>query len=572
MAFDGIFIYSIIEEIKGELINGKVEKVSQPEKDEIILTVKNGRIISRLSISASPLYPKLLLTGVTKPNPEAPPIFCMVLRKYLLGARILNIRQLATDRVVFIDFQSLDELGYDSIYILAVEIMGKHSNITLIRQRDNIIMDSIKHITMDMNSLRTLLPGVKYINPPASAKLNPLEAGFPEMRDFINENSIAFNSSLFSNIFTGISKPLSRELLFRLEQQGIEFNAENLQKIADFLTEFFRKIRNSDFSFVLYTSHSAVKEFYCIEFFHLGEFQKNVYESASRLVEIYYLEKDKADRLKNRSSDLHKLINVNLERCMKKIKLLEETLAECKTKDQFKIIGELLTSSIYSMEKGQSEIEVLNYYSADNEYITIKLDKEKTPSQNVQYYFKKYNKLKKSEEASRIQIENARAEHEYLLSVLTNIENADSYDEIEEIKRELIDTGYIRFKKTSGKKPKQAKPMHFLSKDNIDIYVGKNNLQNDYLTLKFADKHDIWMHTKNIPGSHVIIKCFGTVPDSTLLEAANLAAWYSKAKNSTKVPVDYTQVRNVHKPNGAKPGMVIYTTNKTIYADPVKPE
>jgi predicted ribosome quality control (RQC) complex YloA/Tae2 family protein len=289
-------------------------------------------------------------------------------------------------------------------------------------------------------------------------------------------------------------------------------------------------------------------------------------------VEKFYYEKDRADRLKNRSSDLQKLIQVNLDRCAKKINLLRDTLSDCEKKDDFKILGELLTANIYSIRKGDSQIEVSNYYSESAETMTIKLDKDKTPSENIQHYYKKYNKMKKSEEASKIQIENAEKEYEYLQSVLTNIHNAESYEEIEDIKKELIETGYIRFKKESSKKSKPSKPMHFISSDGIDLYVGKNNIQNDYLTLKFAEKHDTWLHTKNIPGSHVIIKHFGPPPENTLLEAALLASYYSKAKDSTKVPVDYTEVKNVHKPNGAKPGMVIYRTNKTIYVDPEKPD
>ena len=571
MAFDGIFIYSIISELKNLIVNGRVEKVNQPEKDEIILTVKNERTIYKLSISASAVYPKFYLTEISKPNPTSPALFCMVLRKYLLGSRIIDIRQLSTDRVIFIDFQSLDELGYDSIYTLAVEIMGKHSNITLIRQRDNIIMDSIKHLSFDMNSLRSLHPGISYIMPPPSNKLNPFEYSLKDLESFLNSNQLSYNSNFFSTIFTGVSKPLSKELFFRLDKEQFDFQADDLSIINNFLQKVFTQLKNKEFTFVLYGTDSMVKEFYCFEFFHLG-MDKCIFCTGSELVERFYHEKDKADRLKNRSSDLQKLVNINLERCSKKINILKETLKECEGKDTFKIMGELLTSNIYNIKKGDSLAEVVNFYSPDCELAYIKLDKDKTPSQNIQFYFKKYNKLKKSEDAAKVQIEKTEEEHEYLLSVFTNIINAESYEEIEEIKNELIDTGYIKFKKTSNKKTKQSKPMHYISSDNLDIYVGKNNIQNDYLTLKFAEKHDTWLHTKNIPGSHVIIKCFGNPPERTLLEAALFAAYYSKGKSSTKVPVDYTEVKNVHKPNGAKPGMVIYNTNKTIYVDPQKPD
>ncbi|MHC1720997.1 MAG: NFACT family protein [Clostridiaceae bacterium] len=572
MAFDGIFIYSLVSELKKSIVGGKIEKVNQPEKDEVVLSVKHGRNLHKLSVSASAVYPKFYLTRASKPNPLEPPMFCMVLRKYLLGSRLLDIRQLDTDRVLFIDFQSVDELGYDSIYTLAVEIMGKHSNITLIRSRDNVIMDSIKHISFDMNSMRSLMPGVRYVLPPESNKMSPLDFSFNGLKLYVDENKVPFNSSFFSNVFTGISKSLSKELVLRLESEKLDLNYDNLQIISEFLDSFFLDIRNENFTFALYEDKDAVKEFHCVRLSSLKGLKESLYDSGSELIEQFYFEKDKADRLKSKSSDLHKLISVNLERCSKKLTLLKETLEECAKKDEYRILGELLTANIYRMRKGDRSIDVANYYSEKEECISINLDKDKTPSENIQYYYKKYNKLKKSEEASKIQIENAEAEYSYLQSVLTNIANAENYEEIEEIKKELIETGYMRFKKSSARKSKPAKPMHFISSDNIDIYVGKNNIQNDFLTLKFAEKHDTWLHTKNIPGSHVIIRHFGPPPERTLLEAALLAAYYSKSKTSTKVPVDYTEVKNVHKPNGAKPGMVIYRTNKTIYVNPEKPE
>lgn len=252
MAFDGIFIYSLVAELKKSIVGGKVEKVNQPEKDEVVLSVKNGRTLYKLSVSASAVYPKFCITGVSKPNPLEPPMFCMVLRKYLLGSRLIDIRQLDTDRVVFMDFKSVDELGFDSTYTLAVEIMGKHSNITLIRGRDNIIMDSIKHISFDVNSMRSLLPGVQYVLPPPSNKLSPLNFSFNELKTFVDENKAPLNSGFFSSVFTGISKTLSKELLYRLESEGIDFRYENLQAISEFLGSYFLDIRNGNFTFALY--------------------------------------------------------------------------------------------------------------------------------------------------------------------------------------------------------------------------------------------------------------------------------------------------------------------------------
>ncbi|KAA8676157.1 NFACT family protein [Clostridium sp. WLY-B-L2] len=576
MALDGIFIYSILEELKCELLGGRIEKVNQPEKDEILLTMKNNRKNYKLSISSSPIYPKIHITDKNKPNPLQPPMFCMVLRKYLNSSKLINIRQLDTDRVVFLDFESSDELGFNSIYTLIVEIMGRHSNITLIRQRDNLIMDSIKHITPEINTVRSLFPGIKYIFPPTSNKLNPFRFSKNEFKTFIQNRIKYIDKKFFSSTFTGVSSSYSKELFHRLEELNLSetlnvFDETSATILYGFSNKIFNKLKNHEFSFVSYKKGSVVKDFYCDNLTYLDGYKENLYSSPSKLVEEFYFEKDKADRLNNRSSDLQKLVNINLDRCHKKINILNQNIKDALDKDVYRICGELLTSNIYKIKKGLSHIKVQNYYN-NNEYLDIKLDENKTPSENIQHYFKKYNKLKKTKKAASEQLSMANEELEYLNSVITNIKNLDNYEDIEEIKRELMATGYIKLKKSNSRnKSRVSKPMKFLSSDGIEIYVGKNNLQNDYLTLKFADKRDIWLHTKKIPGSHVIIKNFGTVPDKTLEEAAMLAAYYSKAKGSSKVAVDYTSIKNIHKPNGAKPGMVIYYTNKTLYVDSSMP-
>jgi predicted ribosome quality control (RQC) complex YloA/Tae2 family protein len=565
MALDGIFLFSIMEELKEKILNAKVEKINQPEKDEILLLVNNGRQNYKLLISSSPTYPKIHLTNVNKTNPAQPPVFCMLLRKYLLGARIKNIRQLQTDRVAFIDFTTQDDLGFDSEYTMVVEIMGKHSNISLVRSRDNIVMDSIKHVTSVMNSVRCLFPGIEYIYPPASEKLDPFNLSKESLTNFIVINNFEVNLNFFSKVFTGVAKQFSKELFYRLE------NDKN-QSLYSFCTAQFNKLTNKEFEFCLFIKDGSVQDFYCFNYKNLIGSDVVNYDSASSLLEAFYLEKDKMDRLNNRSSDLQKLLHVNLERCNKKIEILKETLEECGDKEKYRIYGELLTANIYNLKKGDSKAKLLNYYSEQEQYVDINLDIQKTPSQNIQAYFKKYNKLKKAEVGANLQIKNAIEEENYLQSVLTNIKNSEIYENIEDIRRELIDTGYIKSKTNSKIKIKPTKPMHFMSSDGLDIYVGRNNIQNDFLTLKFAGKNDLWLHTKNIPGSHVIIKSNGNIPDSSLLEGASLAAFYSKGKESSKVPVDYTIVKNVHKPGGAKPGMVIYYTNKTLYVDPVKPK
>ena len=572
MALDGIFLYSIIDELKNTIINGKIDKVNQPEKDEIILNIRKGRLSFKLLISSSSNYPRIHLTDLTKPNPIKAPMFCMVLRKYISNAKIVDIHQINQDRIVVIDFESTDELGFNSIYSLIIEIMGRHSNMTLIRKRDNIIMDSIKHITPDINTYRSIYPGIEYVYPPKSSKLNPFDFSYDMIDNFIKENSLEINDNVFSKIFTGVSKTLSSEICFRLKNNSIDLTLSNLKEIVEVCKDLFKEIQSNKFEFNCYTKNNSFIDFYCLNLMSKEDCRKIQYDSSSKLLENFYYAKDKSDRLKSKSSDLQKIVMNNINRCTKKDKILNNTLKKCEDKDIFKLYGELLTANIYALKKGLSHIELANYYSENYDTVKITLDENKTPSQNVQSYYKKYNKLKKSEEAASEQLLQNEEELNYLYSVLTNINNADNYDEIEEIKKELIETGYIKFKKIyKSKKSKTSKPMHFISKDGIDIYVGKNNIQNDYLTLKFANKHDIWFHTKNIPGSHVIVKNNMDIPESTLLEAANLAAYYSKSQNSSNVPVDYTEVKNVKKPNGAKPGMVIYSTNQTIYVTPTNP-
>lgn len=572
MPLDGIYLYSIKDELRKKLLGSRVDKISQPEKDEIILTLRAERVSYKLVISASSTYPKVHITNSSKVNPVKAPMFCMVLRKYLGNAKILDITQLDTDRILIIDFESADELGFNSVYSMIIEIMGRHSNITLIRKRDSIVIDSIKHITPDINSYRSLYPGINYVYPPSSSKLNPFNFSFEALINYIIHNNIKLDSSMFSKIFTGISLPFSKSINLYFEENKISLELNNLEIIFNYIVKLFSSLYEGNFDFTIYKDEYSLKDFYCIDLNQYNDLSKKSFSSPSELIESFYYEKDKLDRLNIRSSDLQKIIHTNIDRCDKKLALLNNTLIECDSKDSYKIKGELLTANIYNIKKGEKAIKVLNYYAPDEEYIDIPIDENKTPSENIQVYYKKYSKLKKSAEMAEVQIKSTVDELEYLHSVLTNIKNAETYEEIEEIKRELTDTGYIRFRKEDKKKLKASKPIHFIASDGSHIYIGKNNIQNDFLTLKFADKKDLWLHTKNIPGSHVIIKASKEVSTETIEEAAILAAYYSKAKESTKVPVDYTEVKNVKKPSGAKPGMVIYYTNKTIYVNPKKLE
>lgn len=561
MALDGIFLSTITSEIRNEIIDCKIDKINQPEKDELLISIRGKKNI-KLLISANATYPRIHLTDISKVNPMQPPMFCMVLRKYLTNGRIKNIYQLDSDRILCMDISNTDELGFDSIYTLIVEIMGRHSNITLIRARDNKIMDCIKHITPEINSFRTLLPGMEYKYPPKSEKLNPFNFSYDEVTARVKENNFILDKNFLFNVFTGFSKIISKDLFIRASFK----EPVTIPSLLHEVEELLNSLGNNKFNFVIYYDGNKPIDFYCYPLVNYEDRINKEFPTASKLLDSFYSEKDKQDRIKGRTQDIEKLISTNLDRCYKKVEILNSILEEAKEKDTYKIFGELLTANIYSIKLGDKNIKLWNYYSEDNQYLDIKLEENLTPSENIQKYFKKYNKLKKSEISALEQIKYAEEEINYLTSVLNSISHINSYDEIHEIREELIEAGYIKFKKTKIKN-KPTKPHHYISSNGLDIYVGKNNIQNDYLTLKFANKNDLWFHTKNIPGSHVIIRG-KNISESDIMEAAILAATFSKAQNSSNVPVDYTEIRNVKKPSGAKPGMVIYSTNKTIYVNP----
>ena len=568
MAIDGIYLYSLVQDLKKSILNSKIDKINQPEKDEIIITLRKERKNLKLLISASPKYPRFNLTTVVKSNPLQAPMFTMVLRKYLIGGKIIDIVQQEGDRIVKFFIEASDELGFNSVYTLIVEIMGRHSNITLVRERDNKIMECIKHIAPSMNSYRVLYPGITYKYPPESPKINPFSFNDTTLQEFMDKNSVIFNKNFFVSCFTGISTSLSEHLFIEYNKNYIDFSINN---IFGFINNFINTILDNKIFKIYKDKDGDYIDFYVTPLSQLEEkYTFEILNNIHELMDKYYLEKDKQERIKGRSVNLQKLVTTNIERCIKKENKLNDLLKKCEDKDDFKIKGDLLTSYIYSIKKGDKTFTTVNFFSEDSEEITIPLDENKTPSENVQSYYKKYNKLKKSEESAIEQLEKNHQELQYLYSVLTNIENCESYTEIDDIKEELISTGYVRKRKSNGKnskKSKESKPLHYISSDGIDIFVGKNNIQNDYLSLKFANKNFMWLHTKNIPGSHVII-CSNDVPDNTLVEGATLAAHYSKAKDSSKVAVDYTLVKNLKKPNGANPGMVIYHTNYTMYVEP----
>lgn len=571
MAFDGITVSAIKAEIEDKILGGRIDKVYQPEKDEIILGIRSMGQAYKLLLTSNASNPKFHFTQTNPSNPMTPPLFCMVMRKHLQSGKIIKIEQPDFDRILNIYVESLNELGDYSVKKLVLEIMGRHSNIIL-TDENNTILDCIKHIGHDTSSVREVLPGREYTLPPSQGKINTLELDNNDFNEVLENNpSFEIQSVIYKN-YTGISPIAASEICYRANVNGstpVEALTDIQKEIVfNKFAELVEDIKANRFYPESITNEKGKTiDFSPIEMTQFNGLEIKKYTSISELIESFYANRDFAYRIGQKTQDLRKLITQNIERCIRKKDIQMQTLRSIKNRDELRLKGELLTANIYSIKKGMTTVELPNYYSENQELVAIELDSNKTHSENAQKYYKAYNKAKRTFEALKDQIKSNDEELAYLESVLTSVNNCTDEQDVKEIRRELREEGYVKkVKNQKDKSKKHSVPLHFISQDGFDIYVGKNNIQNDELTLKFARPRDIWMHTKNIPGSHVIIVANGqTIPDTTLNEGAMLSAFYSKAKNSSKVPVDYTEKKNVKKPNGSKPGFVIYETNKTAY-------
>lgn len=575
MPLDGIVVRNIIQELNKKIVNGKIDKISQPEIDEIILTIRNNGENYKLLLSSSPNYSRAQLTTANKQNPISAPMFCMVLRKHLTGGRIVKIEQYNLDRIIKIFVECYDELGNLSNKILLSEIMGRYSNIILLNEKNNLIVDSIKHITHEISSYRQVLPGVSYKYPPSQDKLEPLDFKAHDFRLRVNSTTDTQKLCKFiSGTLNGFSTLSARELCYNAGIDGDitvnELDETSKDRLILSTERFINNIVNNNFSPCIFYHDTFIYDFYSFHLNHLGSMTYEPFSNIFQTIEQFYSRKDKAERMKQKSSDITKVVNNNLNRCIKKLSIQEEKLLECSQKQKWKLYGDLIMSNLYFLKKGDSKTTVSNFYDENQSPIEISLDFALSPVENAQNYYKKYNKDKTAELVVTQQREENIEEIQYFESQLVNIENSTDGNEIDEIRNELISLGYLKKgKKASSRKKIQSEPLHYISSDGTDIYVGKNNIQNDYLTLKFADSTDIWLHTKNIPGAHVIIKNQGkTISENTIYEAAIIAAYFSKARNSSNVSVDYTEKKNVRKPSGSKPGRVIYYTNRTAYVTP----
>ncbi len=574
MPFDGIVARCIVEELTKVLVGGRIEKVFQPEADEIVMNIRAWNTNHKLLLSASANYPRIHVTDAVKENPAAPPVFCMLLRKHLSGGKILAFEFHDYERIIGMHVESANELGDVSVKKLIIEIMGRHSNIILVNSEDKII-DAIKHVDSDISRVREVMPARPYILPPGQDKTSP---------DFLVPEELVKNAlsvqvpleKYLLNSIKGFSPLLCREICHRagIDQRtpAADMDASQQSSLINVAAAAVKEISDCSFKPCIIFEDEAMEkplDFHCLD---IRQYRHVIsLESMSKVLDSFYAARDRSERLKQKKSDVLKVLNNALDRCNKKLAIQQETMREVADREKLKLFGELITANIYCIPANTKSVSLLNYYSEEGEYIDIPLDENLLPQENAQRYFKKYTKAKSTWMYTGKQLEETRKELDYLESVLQLLENCITPAETDEVRQELADQGYMVLKKKAGfkKQTKPSEPLRFKSSDGLDIFVGKNNRQNDYLTLKLASSNDIWFHTKNIPGSHVIVrKLQNEIPESTLKEAALLAAWHSKAKMSSNVPVDFTTVRNVKKPSGAKPGMVIYENYRTLGVTP----
>lgn len=575
MALDGAFLYAVKNELE-ILKGGRVDKIHQPSREEIIINMRTQDGAKKLYMSSSADSARVHITEMNVDNPKVPPMFCMLLRKHLSGGKLIDIRQDILERILFFDFECTNELGDRVIITIAVEIMGRHSNIIIINQ-DGRIIDSIKRVDAEMSRERLVLPNMIYELPPRARRVNFLKDSDSDMINAVKNAKPAELSKVLMKTFEGISPIVAREWAF-YTSKGTELCSDDMtdehfsrlifiiHQTADILIHGLE--RKSPY-YIIKDKNGLLKDFSFMRISQYGNLMiTSETDSACQTLDMFYCQRDNMSRLKQRANDLFRLLSNTADRISKRISNQKDELAQCSNKDTWKLYGDLISSNIYRLQKGMKLALLENFYDESCPQISIKLDDRKTPSQNAQHYYNEYRKAVTAEKKLSEQIKFGEEELAYIDSVFDSLTRAESEAEVIELRVELIEQGYIK-SRMKGKIPKIQPPAEYISSDGYTILAGRNNKQNDKLTLKTAEKNDIWCHTKNITGSHVIISANGEMPPQrTIEEACIIAAFNSKARESSQVPVDYCLARYVKKPNGAKPGMVIFTNNKTLYVKP----
>lgn len=560
MSYDGIVTRAVVKELNQTLSGGRITKIYQPGEYELLLTIRSQKKNYKLLLSAHPAYPRVQLTQAIYENPKEPPMFCRLLRKHLDGGIVESLDQIGLERIIHIHLRARNDLGDFVSRKLIIEIMGRHSNIILVDPNTKTVLDGIRRVGHAMSQYRQIYPGAPYVEPPSQNKENPLEVTKERFIAGFDYNQGRLDKQIVQR-FTGISPLIAKEII---HQAGLG----DRDQLWESFSQQMQKIKNHDFApAIMQTGKKTV-----FSVWPLSHTDETLYrtDSISKLLDHFYYGKAERDRIRQQASQLMRKLKNEVDKNKKKIKILQKELKQAEKADQYRILGELITAYLHQIKRGEKKVEVINFYDPDAPTITIELDPSISPAENAQRYFKKYNKLKASRKWNQEQIEKALNDIQYLESVLAQIENAGLKD-IEQIQEELMEEGWLKKASRKNKPRKNEAPVPYqaTASDGTTILIGKNNKQNDYLTHKLASSSHIWLHTKDIPGSHVVIRA-SQVSDETLLEAAMLAAYFSKARDSAQVPVDYTQIKHVKKPAGARPGFVTYDHQQTIYVTPEK--
>ncbi len=564
MPMDGLTLGFAAREINACISGGRIDKITQPEKDAIVLLIRAGSTNYKLLLCASPNNARLHFTSQNFSNPLEPPMFCMLLRKQLLSGRVTAVRQIAGDRVIHIDIDTVDEMGDHVLRRLILEIMGRHSNLILV-DSENRILDAARHVSPDMSRVRQVQPGLPYLPPPAQDKLDPADISAEKLLDYLTRaGDVPLYKAIAASV-SGMSMPSAKELAFRVLERGTD-RSDDLPATAARLSDLIRRLPDMTDPRVLLDEGGEPADVFAFPYLMHSLDAQAPMATVSAALERYFGTRDRQDRLNQKSAAMVKVLKNHIERCEKKLAQQEEDLSNAAKLEEYRLMGELINANLWQLRKGQREAVLPNFYDEEGGTITVPLDIQLTPAQNAQHYFKKYQKARTTREMAAEQHEFTLQELNYLEGMLLDVGKCVGESELEEIRTELQSTGYIR-KNTNRRQQRalpKSKPYHYRSTDGIDIFVGKNAAQNERLTSD-ARPNETWLHAKNMPGSHVIVKSEGSIPDSTLAQAATLAAWYSKGQHSSMVPIDYTLKRYVKKIPGGATGMVTYTNQKTAY-------